>query len=208
MICLDDYHAHDRQGRKDLKITALCPEAQAFGAQHFPSLPCVDTPTRDGSDRRVIQGSPPLSSQQRSPPPAPASQGHVTMVSRARGAPCSRARVVGMHATGWSVAPGRCVWRTYAAQGCTLQARGSCALADSAAQKADGGCGSILRGCLATHDPISSPGRTTFLHQHWIRGAVFRQTGACEHPAMACAYRSAPVTCSGSLNAAWASLLA
>jgi len=30
VICLDDYHAHDRQGRKDLKITALCPEAQAF----------------------------------------------------------------------------------------------------------------------------------------------------------------------------------
>jgi hypothetical protein len=35
VICLDDYHAHDRQGRKDLKITALCPEAQAFGANRI-----------------------------------------------------------------------------------------------------------------------------------------------------------------------------
>jgi len=30
VICLDDYHAHDRNGRKVLNITALCPEAQNF----------------------------------------------------------------------------------------------------------------------------------------------------------------------------------
>jgi phosphoribulokinase len=40
VICLDDYHAHDRQGRKDLKITALCPEAQAFDlmAEHMTAI--------------------------------------------------------------------------------------------------------------------------------------------------------------------------
>lgn len=32
VVCLDDYHAQDRFGRKELGITALCPEAQNFGA--------------------------------------------------------------------------------------------------------------------------------------------------------------------------------
>jgi hypothetical protein len=29
---LDDYHCHDREGRKKAKVTALAPEAQNFGA--------------------------------------------------------------------------------------------------------------------------------------------------------------------------------
>ena len=40
VICLDDYHAHDRNGRKTLNITALCPEAQNFELmyQHVKAL--------------------------------------------------------------------------------------------------------------------------------------------------------------------------
>lgn len=32
VLCLDDYHCHDRQGRKLAKVTALAPTAQNFGA--------------------------------------------------------------------------------------------------------------------------------------------------------------------------------
>ena len=32
VLCLDDYHCHDREGRKKAKVTALAPEAQNFGA--------------------------------------------------------------------------------------------------------------------------------------------------------------------------------
>ena len=40
VICLDDYHAQDRNGRKTLNITALCPEAQNFELmyQHVKAL--------------------------------------------------------------------------------------------------------------------------------------------------------------------------
>jgi len=40
VICLDDYHAHDRTGRKNLNITALCLEAQNFELmyQHVKAL--------------------------------------------------------------------------------------------------------------------------------------------------------------------------
>jgi phosphoribulokinase len=32
VLCLDDYHAHDREGRKKAKVNALAPTAQNFGA--------------------------------------------------------------------------------------------------------------------------------------------------------------------------------
>ena len=37
VLCLDDYHCHDREGRKKAKVTALAPEAQNFGALRRPA---------------------------------------------------------------------------------------------------------------------------------------------------------------------------
>ena len=34
VICLDDYHSLDREGRKREKVTALAPEAQNFDLMH------------------------------------------------------------------------------------------------------------------------------------------------------------------------------
>ena len=39
VLCLDDYHAHDREGRKKAKVTALAPSAQNFGARRAGSGP-------------------------------------------------------------------------------------------------------------------------------------------------------------------------
>ena len=68
VICLDDYHSLDRNGRKEAKVTALAPESQNFdlmysqvGAMHGVNSPPAAPPPPPPPPAILPPRSPPLS---------------------------------------------------------------------------------------------------------------------------------------------------